>query len=276
MTQQSLAQQDVVIFDQRIIPPILFEQGPAVIPVESTLVCIEIKSKLTAAELRKAHDSARTVRSLYLHAGTRDQNGNWVPSVAAAVSSFLLALDTDLVLGGQKEAERYKNILGVEEPWISGICVAGRGYYFPTERVIYDRPTGTFFKEDHTPILRSWGQVCADGEHAEMLAFLSAVIQLMQRIGPSRGQPPLDAYFNKTEKSKQMKVRLISGPDTGKFVGLAESYESSRFHLNNVGYSYCDRQQDCGFPMHRAAELQAHLKTIGVETELVEVAEDQR
>src|SRR5208282_2216102 len=48
------AQQDIIVFDKRIIPPILFEQGPAVVPVESALVCIEIKSKLTATELRKA------------------------------------------------------------------------------------------------------------------------------------------------------------------------------------------------------------------------------
>lgn len=268
------AQQDVVIFDRRIIPPILFEQGPAIIPVESALVCIEIKSKLTATELRKAHDSAMTVANLSLHAGLRDQDGNWTQGRTSGVSSLLLALDTDLTVGGQTEADRYKNLVGVGHTRMSGICVAGRASWFPTERVIYDRPTGTFFKEDHSPLLGTWREVPTDIEHAEMLAFLSGVIELMQRIGPSRGQPPLNAYFNVVEDVEKKKVRVTSGDHAGRYVGLSSSYELSQFRSRGIGYSFHDQpEQGFDFFSGRAGEIQAELKAIGMNSELIVASE---
>ncbi len=165
------AQQDIVIFDKRIIPPILFEQGPAIIPVESALVCIEVKSRLTATELRAAHTNALSLKNVSLHAGNRDEHGNWIERRTPGPSPMLLALDTDLMLGGESEVDRYKTVLSGKHNCFSCICVAGRACLFPTEQLIYDRPTGTFFKADHTPILGTWREVSADTEHAEMLAF---------------------------------------------------------------------------------------------------------
>jgi hypothetical protein len=209
------AQQDIIIFDRRIIPPIFFEQGPVIVPVESALICIEVKSKLTATELRKANDSAKSVRDLDLHTGKRDDKGNWIDGRASAVSSLLLALDTDLTVGGQSEMERYKDLLANEHPSLHGLCVAGRSAWFPTERVIYNKPSGTYFKEDHTSILGTWREVPCDGEHSEMLEFLRVIIQLMQAIAPSRGQPPLHAYFNAEEEKSKKKVRITTGPHSG-------------------------------------------------------------
>src|SRR6266851_1663236 len=68
--QAQSSQQDIILFDRRILPPILFEQGPAIVPIESALICFEIKSRLTATELRSAHEGAKTVRSLGLQSGT--------------------------------------------------------------------------------------------------------------------------------------------------------------------------------------------------------------
>ena len=198
-----------------------------------------------------------------------------MPSVPAGVLSLLFALETDLAIGGQDEIERYKDILSAEPPRIAGICVAGRGFYYPTERVIYDKPTGTFFKEDHSPILGSWSTVHTNDEHAEVMAFLATVVQLTQQIGPSRGQPPLDAYFNETEESQRKKVRLTSGPHAGSFVGLSARYDQAQLQLNNVGYSFCGPEQGFAFPKHRADEIRAHLNSMGIEAELTNVAENQ-
>jgi len=42
---------DVVIYDRRILPPVLFENVIGLFPIESVLATVEIKSKLTATEL---------------------------------------------------------------------------------------------------------------------------------------------------------------------------------------------------------------------------------
>jgi hypothetical protein len=248
------AQQDIVIFDRRIIPPILFEQGPAIIPVESALICIEIKSKLTAVELRAAHTNALSVKNLSLHAGRRDQSGKWIEGRTSGPSILLLALDTDLTPGGESEIERVKTVLPGKHNWFSCICVVGRACLFPTEQVIYDRPTGTFFKEDHTPILGTWREVCADAEYAETLAFLSGVIQLIQRIGSARGTPPLDAYFSVEEDTTKRGIRLTSGDHTGKYVGKSESYECRDVESRGVGYSFY-AQEERMFAFFPQAEL---------------------
>ena len=266
------AQQDIIIFDKRIIPPILFTQGPAIIPVESALACIEIKSCLTAAELRISHKNAESVKRLDLHAGVRDESGNWVGGRSSGTSLMLLALDTDLTVDGESEIERYKAILPDEPNWFSAICVAGRACYFPTERVIFDRPTGKRFKHDHSPILNKWHEVRADSEQSEMLALLTGVIQLIQRIGPARGQPPLDAYFNLQENNVKVKVKVTLGEHTGKYVGVSKTWESRTFESRDVGYCFCDEQEAFKSPSGRAAEIRDALKVIGIDSELVPLA----
>lgn len=44
---QQSKQCDVVIYDNRLLPPFIFQQRPAMIPVETVLAAIEVKTKLT-------------------------------------------------------------------------------------------------------------------------------------------------------------------------------------------------------------------------------------
>jgi hypothetical protein len=193
--QQQSGQQDIIVFNKRILPPILFEQGPALVPVEAALVCIEVKSVLTATELRLAHESAKTVLSLGMHSGIRDEHGNWVASRPSAVSSILVAVSTDLTVGGKSEAERYGECLKTEQPVLAGICILGRASWWRTERVIYDQPSGKYFKVDGSPITGGWRQVQGDDSHSETLELMAGILDLSQRIGVSRGQPPLHSYL---------------------------------------------------------------------------------
>jgi hypothetical protein len=193
--QRQSGQQDIIVFNKRILPPILFEQGPAIVPVESALVSIEVKSKLTATELQLAHESAVTVLNLGMHSGTRDATGNRIDSRASAVSSFLLALDTDLTPGGKTEVQRYKEYLGENHPVLSGICVVGRTSWWPTERVIYNLPSKKYFKEDGAPITGEWREVPSDANHSEVLELIGGILDLVERIGLSRGRPSLYSYL---------------------------------------------------------------------------------
>jgi hypothetical protein len=183
---------------------------------------------------------------------------------------LLLALDTDLTSGGDTEIDRYRVVLCGEHNRFSCICIAGKVTLFPTEQIVHDKSTGQFFKPDHTPILGTWRQVAADAEHSEVLAFMSGVLQLMQNVVPFRGQPPLDAYFNTEEELNKSKIKITTGAYAGKYVGLSESYECRQLDCRDIGYSfYAGEERAFVFSPNRAGEVQAALKAMDIDSELV-------
>jgi hypothetical protein len=163
--------------------------------VEAALVCIEVKSKLDATELRKAHENAKTVLNLDILGGNYDQYGNPMGGRTSAPRSLLFALDSDLTTSGKTEIDRYKKLLGNNYPIFASICVVNRGSWWPTENVIYDRQTKAFLKRDGKDITGEWREVWADPNHSEVLEFISGVLHFTQNIAGSRGQPPLHAYL---------------------------------------------------------------------------------
>lgn len=264
------AQQDIIIFHKRIIPPLLFEQGPAIVPVESALACIEIKSRLTATEVRKAHESAISVRRLSRHSGFRNESGQWVDTKSSGVTSLLLALETDLVAQGENEWERYINLIGDDYPELSSICVPSRGCWYTNEQgVFFDIDVGRYFRQDHKPLQRTNGFIAPNAEHAEVLSFLGGIIDTSQRVGPTRGIPPLSSYFGTTENSLK-KVKLISGESAGSYVGVSDSWESRKFASRDVPLTLVVQiEKAFEWSPQRAAEIQDELKKLGFESEFI-------
>lgn len=56
---------DIIIYDKSLLPPILLTAEEGIIPCESTLATIEIKSKLTSIELKQSVINARSVKALH-------------------------------------------------------------------------------------------------------------------------------------------------------------------------------------------------------------------
>ena len=54
-------QTDIVIYDNRIMPPFIKEQSLGVFPVHSVIATVEIKTKLSVAELRDSEEAAKTL-----------------------------------------------------------------------------------------------------------------------------------------------------------------------------------------------------------------------
>jgi hypothetical protein len=189
-------QQDIVIYDKRIIAPFLFQNGLGVFPVESVLFTIEVKSCLTATELRAAHCSAERILSLRQRTGHRDNSGAWVDKLGGLVAPLIFALDTDLSPNGQTEVERYKRLFsGTSPALIRGICVVGKGYWAPTEEYTYDFTTGLYEKADGSNFAGNWHEVRSDQDYNEVLYMLSAIHGLWYKIATTRGRPPLGDYL---------------------------------------------------------------------------------
>ena len=55
-------QTDIIIYDNRILPPFIREQNMGVYPVHSVIATVEIKTKLNKKELMEAEDAAKIIR----------------------------------------------------------------------------------------------------------------------------------------------------------------------------------------------------------------------
>lgn len=127
--QQQSRQEDIVLYEKRVSPPILFEEVYGVFPIESVLFVVEIKSILTSGELRKSHESANKLKELRLAKGLDTSPVVRANSRVESHKSCLLAFDSDLTQDGKSEIERYDDIRMGAIPAISSLCIINRGYW---------------------------------------------------------------------------------------------------------------------------------------------------
>lgn len=167
-------QQDVVIYDKRILPPVLFE-NIGIFPIESVLATVEVKTTLTAAELVSAYNNAATIQNYrYLSGERNSETGQPVLHTVKNLIATVFALGTDLSTGGKTELQRYQEIHSSGEWPIRAICVLGRGYWF--------------FKNE-------WCYEDADAEHREIVAFLVGLLHTFAEVAETRRRPDLAAYI---------------------------------------------------------------------------------
>lgn len=122
-TGEISSQQDIILYDQSVLPPAMVDEATGLFPIESVLYTIEVKTKLTREELRKTERSARKIAEFpILGKDCKPTKNEHSPR------AVFLAFDTDL--GKKKETVRYDEVRGAEEPSISAFCVLTRGYWF--------------------------------------------------------------------------------------------------------------------------------------------------
>jgi len=168
-------QQDVVIFDKSILPPILFEESTGIFPIEAVLYAIEVKSKMTAHEIKSSHKSATELIGFEYQSGDYDEFGKTTPHIVGKVISAILAFDTDLSLEGKNDIERYDEIRGPDFPAIQVVCVVGRGYWY----WFHDK----WKTWDHTY------------EFEEVVGFIAGVMNTYRGIAATRKKPRLGRYL---------------------------------------------------------------------------------
>lgn len=139
---------DVVIYSAATLPPLLLDVGFGVYPAEACIYAIEVKSVLTADQLRDALEKHRRLKQFqYLPSALNEiykPTGPPSPPVIPA----LFAFGSDLALEGKGELARYRELDPDADtsPVIPVFCVAGRGYWWykanePAEKWINHLPT---------------------------------------------------------------------------------------------------------------------------------------
>ncbi len=180
-TNQHSQQQDVVVFDKSIVPPILHEGTTGVFPIESVIYAIEIKSELTAAELKSSIKSASQLDSLQYSTGEYDTADRPIESTALKLIPAILAFDSDLSESGKTELERFKEIWGGstdDTPPIRMICVVGRGCWA--------------WKPTYPTKWRTWGR---SYELEEVIAFIATLMNTFKLVALSRKEPRVGPYL---------------------------------------------------------------------------------
>jgi len=170
-TGQLSPQQDVIIYNRRILPPVLFEENVGIFPVESVLAIVEVKTTLTATELRSSVESAKIIQQFPYLSGGHEQLP--VHNVKKTIST-IFALDSDLAFDGKSELERLNDLYVGNDPPIRAICVSGRGYWFYTTE---------------------WCYIPTDNQHQETMSLIVGLIDTFVEVGLTRQQPGLVSYL---------------------------------------------------------------------------------
>lgn len=167
---------DIIIYNKAILPPILIDGKLGVFPIESVLYAIEVKTNLTAKELRVAHNSAMFLeQELGYLSGIKDEEGNDKEHSIDKVRSVVFALSSDLSGKKLNEAERYKKIYGKGKIPVRSICVAGREYWYEDDG--------------------NWLGFTSTQAFDEILSFIGGVTNTYKAVALSRGQPSLGQYI---------------------------------------------------------------------------------
>jgi hypothetical protein len=123
---------DVILFNKRIIPPFLLKEGEGIIPYESVLSTIEVKSKLDREEVLNSVQNARSVKTLEPFFAEIKSSGTSKNSPACYIFSF----DSDLK--EKTEYERLKEVVdevnsnedvSIYVP-ISGLCIPDKCFLY--------------------------------------------------------------------------------------------------------------------------------------------------
>ena len=170
-------EQDIVLYDRAILPPVLFAEAVGLFPIESVLYTIEVKSTLSSAELRSTHESARDLHAFAYLPGKYDLAGNRQHHSVEKARSVLIAFDSDLGATRRTEVERYHEVRGNDEPFLRALCVIGRGYWYDAGNGAWPKNPGTY-------------------EGAELVGMLSGIMNTYRWVAMSRGFPALGNYVH--------------------------------------------------------------------------------
>jgi hypothetical protein len=183
-TGKQSKQIDIIIYDSEIIPPAILRQEAGVIPVESVLATIEIKSTLTSKTLKNSILNGISIKKLGFH-----------PSVIRSVSlhnipSYVFAFSSDLADLKKTEKQRVEEAIdkygeGYQAP-ISAVCVVNKPYIYFS----YDQK-----KEENDADKYKWYEIQSNNQYEEILHFISKILDNCFNIKQERRNISISHYI---------------------------------------------------------------------------------
>ena len=124
-TYQNLSNQiDAVIYHTKLVPPIFFSKELGIYPVESVRYAIEVKSKITATQIKDSLKKFRSIRKL--KSFPRQQTDGRITH-GSLPATILFAFDSDI---SGSEIHRFLKYDEYEHSACTALVVLGKGYWF--------------------------------------------------------------------------------------------------------------------------------------------------
>ena len=177
---------DVVLYAPEIVPAAMFDVKLGLFPAECCLYSIEVKTKLTRANLKTSISSAKTTRKLRLLNTELWTDGKPRATYTPIPINVIFAFDSDLSGSPDNELTRYFELDGGAntQPAITVICIVGRGYWF--------RGDGC------------WQMFPPSTDLQEVLAFLAGISNTIPQILALKGRPRFGNYL--TDETQRTKI----------------------------------------------------------------------
>lgn len=146
------AETDIIIYSRLTLPSLVYGYSTGLFPVEACIYSIEVKSVLTASELKDSLKKVKRLKALkYLNSFYPLNFINPIGPPSSFVIPALFAFSTDLTQDGLGEIERYKKYDNNADtaPLIPVLCIPKRGYWWfksdePGKKWIFHLPTSDF------------------------------------------------------------------------------------------------------------------------------------
>ncbi len=221
---------DIIIYDERVVPPLMLSSSEGIVPCHSVLATIEVKSRLNMTELKKAVKNARSVKFLKYNYETTPlpgergfemifqqklldllpDNGNIKEQIRHALfdisspACYLFAFTSDLAASRsiQDEQGRLQQIVDAANTAdddilvpISGLCIADKGFSYCSAIDAANRLVSLDYE---VPDLRKQPRPRGRkywGSHNVLLKFESELANTCAVHAGQRWRIPLDLYF---------------------------------------------------------------------------------
>jgi len=175
------AQTDVIVYGRQILPPLLFEREFGVYPAEAVIYAIEVKSKLTAEEIKSTMDNFKRLQNLQYLPAILDEKYQSNGFNSAPVIPCVFAFESDLAGDVVAEISRYKkyDVNADICPAIPVFCVVGKGYWWfrscePKEK---------------------WITLFSTKEYEEVIEFIGGIANTIPEQIVKKGRPRFGEYI---------------------------------------------------------------------------------
>lgn len=182
------AEVDVVIYSAATLPSLLLDVGFGVYPAEACIYAIEVKSTLTAEQLRDAISKHRQLQQLRYLPSALNQIYQPIGNPSPPVIPALFAFGSDLT--EKEELDRYRELdpEADSRPAIPVMCIVGRGYWWykpnePAEKWINHLPTD---------------------DNEEVIDFLGGIANTIPDQIVLKGRPRLGHYMLRPRKFRKV------------------------------------------------------------------------
>jgi hypothetical protein len=227
---------DIILYDEQVVPPILYTSSEGIIPCHAVVATVEVKSCLDRTELRKAVDNARSVKTLHYDYERTPFSGEvgfrrlfdaellkilpdseskrlieYNLSVISSPACYVFAFTSDLSLDSPPGKENLRLQELVEESKqsghainvpISGLCISDREFVYcsavepATNTGFFETEVADLNRQKSNSTKTYWA--C----HNVMLKFINHIVNTCGAYAGQRWRIPFDVYFNPSGRSE--------------------------------------------------------------------------